>query len=297
MSSPNRRVRRLRSGLAPALGALVALAVAAAAVAAVPGLEQVRVTDPDVPDSLDHKVTAAPCPDGKAVLGAGGATDGEPGQHAITALVPDGGGQDLRQVNAVADEDPQGDNARWSLTAVAICADPPEGLELVEEDGVASSEDKTTVASCPAGKQVVGAGANIDRNGSGPPLRDVAIDDMTPTADLTSVSVTGLEDQDGTDAVWRITAYAICADPLPGLIRESEPSRTDSRNKSAVARCDDGLEVVGVGGDITGGKGQVRMQAIDPHEDRGGVTVVAVEDRDGTAARWTVRARAICATP
>jgi hypothetical protein len=205
---PSKRALRRRSGFALALGALFAVAVTATALSAVTGLQQFRVTDPDVPDSNDHKVAGAPCPAGKRVVGAGGAATGSPGQHAITALVPDAAGQELRQVNAVADEDQAGDDARWSLTAVAICADP-----------------------------------------------------------------------------------------LPGLTRESGRSPTDSDNKSAVARCPAGLQVVGVGGDITGGKGEVRMQSINPHVDKGGATVFAAEDRDGTDAPWTVRARAICATP
>jgi hypothetical protein len=284
-----------RTGAAAALGGLLVLALAAAAFSAVPGLEQVRVSDPDVPDSGNHKVAGAPCPDGKRVVGAAGSTGGSSTQRGLTGLVPDAAGRDLVQVNAVGEEDDDGDSASWQATAVAICAQPPAGLELFEEDGVANAENKSTVVSCPPGKQVVGTGGFVSRSGSGAPLGDLALDDLTPDDELTSVTVTGQEDEDGTDVVWDAKAYAICADPLPGLERFEDTSERNSVAKSATARCDDGLEVVGAGGDITRGRGQVRIQSILPDAAGRSVTVSAAEDQNGTAERWTVRAYAICA--
>jgi hypothetical protein len=60
----------------------------------------------------------------------------------------------------------------------------------------------------PAGKNLVGTGAEIvGADGQ------VAFDDLRPSAALRSVTVTGLEDDTGTTALWLLRAHAICANP------------------------------------------------------------------------------------
>ena len=197
---PSKRAIRRRSSAALGLGALLAVALAAVAFSAVPGLELVVRTAPDVPDSINHKVAGAPCPPDKRVVGAGGSATGQPGQHALTGLLPDAGGEDLVQVNAVGDEDQDGDGSLWRATAVAVCADPCPGSSSSRSPEWINSANKSTIASCPPGKLVVGAGGAVSRANSGAPLGDVAMDDMAPIAGLSGVKVTGLEDQDGADA-------------------------------------------------------------------------------------------------
>ena len=43
------------------------------------------------------------------------------------------------------------------------------------------------------------------------------LDDIKPNAALTSATATAIEDGDGFDSSWKLSAYAICADPPPGL--------------------------------------------------------------------------------
>ena len=47
----------------------------------------------------------------------------------------------------------------------------------------------------------------------------VLLDGQLPDAALTAVRANAVEDETGTASSWRITAYAICADPVPGLQR------------------------------------------------------------------------------
>ena len=61
-------------------------------------------------------------------------------------------------------------------------------------------------AVCPAGKKVIGTGGDF---ASG--LGQVVMDDIVPSSTLTSLSVIGYEDDNGTAANWTTHAYAICA--------------------------------------------------------------------------------------
>ena len=92
----------------------------------------------------------------------------------------------------------------------AICATAPPGLQLVSATSEFHSEGevKAVSASCPAGKNLLGTGAEMP-GGAG----QVVLDDVLPNATLTSVLATGVEDQNGFAGDWRVTAYAICANP------------------------------------------------------------------------------------
>lgn len=81
------------------------------------------------------------------------------------------------------------------------------GLERVAATSATHSPDwQGVAATCPSGKGVLGAGADIT-GGEG----QVVLDDVSPSSTLTYVFALGFEDQDGTTANWSITAYAICA--------------------------------------------------------------------------------------
>jgi hypothetical protein len=80
-------------------------------------------------------------------------------------------------------------------------------LQLVSATSLPDSDEIAAVtASCPAAKHLVGTGARVN-NGAG----QVVIDDLRPNASLTSVTVTGIEDETGWPLDWSLTAYAICA--------------------------------------------------------------------------------------
>jgi hypothetical protein len=92
------------------------------------------------------------------------------------------------------------------------------GLELVSDTSADNSDsEKTADAFCPAGKRVIGTGAEI--NGSltgavaGSRLTDVVIREIIPSPPNIVpgvVSVIAIEEE-ATAAPWSITAYALCA--------------------------------------------------------------------------------------
>jgi hypothetical protein len=62
-------------------------------------------------------------------------------------------------------------------------------------------------------------------DGPGAPSRgDVVINDVTPNAALTGVSVVAFEKQDDTALNWTLNAWLICAEPLPGLCGLPRPT-------------------------------------------------------------------------
>jgi hypothetical protein len=168
----------------------------------------------------------------------------------------------------------------------------PPDLEQVRAPSVSDSRaSKSATATCPPGKRVLGAGGELDG------LGQVVMDDMTPSKDLTSVRVVGHEDDDGTTANWSVTAYAVCGSAPPGLeLKPATSEPFDSLSvKSAFATCSPGKQVLGAGGEITGGLGEVVMDHIFPERDLTRVNVVAREDDNRTTANWSVTAYAICA--
>lgn len=162
------------------------------------------------------------------------------------------------------------------------------GLQVVSAVSTGgSTSPRSVTAHCPAGKRVVGTGFYLDGAAA-----QVVLDDLIPTAG--SVTATGYEDQDGTADDWWIRAFAVCADPLPGLEIVSVTSGPGSVARSTTAACPTGKQALGGGAAATGGLGQVVLDAMMPAAST--VSATAYEDSDGTAATWSLTAYAICAT-
>lgn len=180
--------------------------------------------------------------------------------------------------------------AMATLTGPASAAVP--GLQRISVGSVSdSSSFKQVTASCPAGKQVVGAEYSIGGGGGG---GSVVIDDLVPSA--TSVRAGAREDANGTGSNWTVRATAMCANPLPGYEIVSASSSSNSLNKSATAFCPSGKQAVGSGAFISGGLGEVVLNQLVATRTRVGATA-REGDNGGTANNWTVTARAICANP
>ena len=169
-----------------------------------PGLEQVIGVSPF--DNSSPKSATASCPAGKRVVGAGGSIGGGEDQVALQ-FTPNPA---LTSVTASGFEDETGKEENWAVFAVAFCANPPPGLQRVSGTSEFHSEGevKAVSARCPAGKNLLGTGAEMPGGGG-----QVVLDDVLPNALLTSVLATAVEDQNGFAGDWRVTAYAICANP------------------------------------------------------------------------------------
>lgn len=166
-------------------------------------LAGLQIVQADGPSNSNNKHMTAVCPAGKRLVGAGGEIIGEESHVVMNDLIPD---PELTKVTVRGLENQNGTADDWFIRAHAVCANPLPGLELVTGASALNSNAKSAVATCPAGKRVLGAGAEIKQDAG-----QVVLDDLTPSAGLTSVTVTGREDQDGIAADWRARAYAICA--------------------------------------------------------------------------------------
>ena len=77
---------------------------------------------------------------------------------------------------------------------------------------------------------------------------------------------------------------------------DSLPSATNSvPNKTVTATCPAGKQVTGVGGELTGGFGEVSMNRIEPDAALKSVTVRAEEVGGNSGRQWSVQAYAMCA--
>ena len=276
----SRRWAVLVTGLALG-GGMGLIGLAGPAQAAVPGLVQVQASSPFT--SADKSVTVT-CPAGRVVLSPGGYLTGANGAVGMDRIRPNAA---LTSVTVrAAETDPFG--GAWSVTAVAKCAFAPPGLTRVAVTTLSTSADKSVTATCPAGRFLTGAGGQFT-NGGG----EVIMAALTPNPALNAVTVTGDEDAVYTPT-WSATAYAICANPLPGLVRVATTSPSNSTAaKAAVAFCPAGTVQVG-GGASVGGGGEVVIDDISPAPTT--MTVVADEE-DPFAGNWRATSYAICALP
>ncbi|GAA0921787.1 hypothetical protein GCM10009557_91480 [Virgisporangium ochraceum] len=154
--------------------------------------------------STKSRWSSITCPKGKKVLGAGGRVSGAKGRAVLTGVVPS---EDGRTITATAYEDEAGTTANWSVTALATCVKPSKGLEIVQA-GTAQSSDVSIAAaplSCPEGTRLHGVAGEVG-GGNGEVRLRALDDDGDDTA-----TARAAEDADGTDRMWSVRTYGICA--------------------------------------------------------------------------------------
>jgi hypothetical protein len=178
---------------------------------------------------------------------------------------------------------------------VALAATVPSASVVSALTPFDSTANKTITARCPSGKSVIGGGARV--NGA----QHVVLTRQEPVQSGTTGSyvVAASEDQTGFAGIWALQAYAICADPPPGLQIVSATSSAGSPAfQSVIVNCPAGKFAIGAGGRVNGGLGQVDLSTIA----EGGTwstrtTAGGTEDIDGFAGTWSVTTFAVCVTP
>ena len=166
--------------------------------------------------------------------------------------------QGLTAAVVTAREDQNGFAGNWTVSAYAVCAVAPQGLQRVSAAGQVSAGGPDIVANCPAGKGLLGVGGEAS-GGSG----QVSIETyaLPGTGEPTRGVARGFEDQDGYAPAWTLTAYAICANSAQ---RSSATSATQlATGRSGEVNCPAGKQATGLGGEITGGVGEVWLQDLD----------------------------------
>jgi hypothetical protein len=149
---------------------------------------------------------------------------------------------------------------------------------------------KQAVATCPAGTRVLGGGARINVGFVG-----VVLTRLEPVQGTTDRYIAEAhETPTGTFRNWSLTAFAFCAptSQLPGLqIFPATATGTGSFHTQAHARCPQGKAVIGGGGHIIDGKGQVDLSQIGRLFQ---VSAAGTTDLNGFQGPWSVKAFAVC---
>ncbi|WP_091646615.1 hypothetical protein [Micromonospora pallida] len=288
---------------APALvfvlaGAFVGVvAPASPASAAVPGLMRISATSTLTSNNF-QSVTAV-CPVGKVLLSGGYEIVGASGEVTVDDFRPNGGPTTAPTAVTVGayevDEYPDA----WMVQAFAVCADPVAGLVRVATSSTYDSFDVHEVtASCPTGKVLTGSGFELQEA-----IGNAVVDDVRPNG--TSVTAPTRVDVQAYEAdpftgPWSLTAYAICANPLPGLVQATVTSTVSSDDYRTVAGvCPIGKVLVGGGFELRNAFGSVVMDDFTPN---GGpatgptVVIVGAYEEDPLGTDWYLRSHAICAT-
>lgn len=282
----------------PLLRLLIVAALAAAgtvvagsavpAAAAIPGAELVW-SAPTTSTSETTRSIAAACPAGKRVLGAFAFTSGNHSDVVITSLIPT-----ATAAIAVAREDQDGTTDNWQVTVQLVCAFPVPGLTVVSTSSESTSSNKQVTASCPAGTRLLSSGWSLGGSDG-----EVFLNGLSPSSALDRVSITGMEDQDGHAGAWRLTTYAVCADPLPGLELVSAYSGVDSSDKSVILDCGPARRRLSAGWSLIGSGGGTPAGQVLAQPGSSGTSwyeLVAHEDDDGYPGTWYAIGRAICIT-
>ncbi|XVV07483.1 hypothetical protein ACQPW3_19725 [Actinosynnema sp. CA-248983] len=268
-----------------ALTAAATLTAAAPAHAAIPGDELVW-SNPAGPTSATGRINSVACPSGKQLIGARAFTRGAPRDTLVTALIPT-----ATTAVAVAQEDEDGTEREWSLIVEAVCALPVPGYEIVAQHSDATSTNKQVRATCPTGKKLLTAGWNTQGEGQ------VWVNQVSFAADVTSVAVTGMEDPDGYSGSWRLSTYAVCADPLPGQSVRTATSVTDRSDKMFDVRCESHQRWLAAGWSFIGTGGVTPAGQVSPNLWAQGTSwfqLNAWEDDDGFSHDWYAVGRAVC---
>jgi hypothetical protein len=178
-------------------------------------------------------------------------------------------------------------------------------LKLERKPGISGlrsmASPKSAQATCPAGKVVVGGGAEVEGGGE-----DVASEPrLTRLLPAGNRFVVGAEaPNNDSQAPWLVRAYAVCADAqaLDDYVIKPGDSAADSQTfKRAEARCPGGTVAFGSGAEITypGHPAPVPARVgLQLTRTSGPLDIARATGREyegGYVSTWAVRSYAICA--
>ncbi|SCL34851.1 hypothetical protein GA0074692_3941 [Micromonospora pallida] len=285
-------------GLVLVLGVAVAGVVAPAspASAAVPGLVRIFAASPT--NSDDYRTVTATCPVGKVLVGTGYEITGGTGEVVVDDFAPNGGPASAPTAVTVGAYEADATTANWLVAAYAVCANPLAGL--VRISAVSSTDSNSfhsATAACPTGKVLTGAGFELTGvTGEG------VVDDFRPnggTVSAPTAVTVGAYEADTFVGNWTATAYAICANPVPGLVRIAVTSPSNSDDfRSVTATCPNGKLLTGTGFEVNGALGEVVVDDFTPNGGPATAPTSVVSgayEEDAFAGNWDLRSYAICA--
>jgi hypothetical protein len=170
----------------------------------------------------------------------------------------------------------------------------PGLVEVHTVSPLASNPAAALDVRCPEGRQVIGGGASIDGNASA----NVFLTQSYPL-DQTTWHTRAAEVSPGWNGYWSLTAFAICASPLPGWEIQwgnSGPGAGTFKTTYTFG-CSPGKRVFSAGGRVNAPDGRVGLVMIRPD---GPLTIGRASARTapgGFGNSWSVDSFAICAFP
>jgi hypothetical protein len=273
---------------------IVSLAVAATlmiaepAGAAVPGLGYFLT--PSETNSAVYKSVTFACPPGQVVVGTGYQLAGAEGSVVLDDLIPTETGVTVGAGEVVGPGEPaDGTTLNWSVTAFTSCADRPAGYQIVPETSFfGPATERHVAALCPGGKRLIGGGTSLS-NGFG----QISVREMD--LGFGGVNAYAVDDEDGYTGSWSVSAYAICADLLPGLRSLGGNTVNNSQSpKGVTSSCPFGDRPLSAGW-ATLSREQIIVTGA--YLTGNGVRVTAAEDDTGYSGNWTISSGYTCATP
>jgi hypothetical protein len=126
---------------------------------------------------------------------------------------------------------------------------------------------------------------------------NLTLETVRPNSTLTEVTATAHETEEGTASNWTVDAFAVCASRPAGLRRVTRSSAMGSDEfAQTTATCPAGTHLIGTGGEVVGGAGEVMLDDLRADSALTKTTVTGFEDHTGLDPDWRVTAYAICTT-
>lgn len=176
---------------------------------------------------------------------------------------------------------------------------PPGSVHVVEAQSPFNNlASKSFSANCPPGQRVLGGGASTVGG------VHAVITELQPihTTGGDSFKVSAAADEFGIPGVWSFQVFAFCAavpDALGVQIVSHTNAPTSAANDFAATRCPAFELLIGAGGKIANGGGQVDLGILTSSNGTSpsGSSALAKEDADGFAGNYTVTGYSVCARP
>ena len=181
-----------------------------------------------------------------------------------------------------------------AVTAASAATIPPGSVQVVSvASGFSTAPSRTTSAVCPAAKPRV-LGGGFTTTGT-----HIVVTEAQPIAGgPDSYQVTAQTDEVGTTPSWQLLVYAYCSNVAPGwqVVTTTSSTTSDPFNQ-VIPTCPSGKAVVGTGGKINNGAGQVQLLtqgigSLAPNR----MSAAGTEDLNGFSGSWSVTGYAICVT-
>lgn len=169
-------------------------------------------------------------------------------------------------------------------------ADPP-GLVRVGATSASTSTDKNMTVSCPAGTVVTGGGGYLTAP-AGSHLGLLSLDRLEPLNNGSGF-VARMREVHPDAGNWALTAEAMCAPAPPGW---DVVSFTQAPNTQVATVSCGSKTVIGAGGRINNGFGDVVLDHVVPSTNLSSVTVRGTVVPGTAPVGWSVTAFAVCAT-